>query len=692
MSILTEFGRIRKEPTACGAFGAIAIKGGRGFVRASQAKDAIEAVTQERGGAMGNGISLSHPSNFREETDNLLLIWTKDETTVRAAEMIIYKYKEVNVNSPLMRLQTTTENGIWMTCLNGSELEIMKLVLEINGSFDPADLRVISSAKHQLVIKDLETLGELSVRYELDNLEARAIIAHTRYPTSAEPLATRAHPHAFGNVSMVYNGDVKSYLANLRATEAVISESLYPLFQDDTKLEQFMEKVRKSWVGSDAEVIAAPIYLLLQKGMSIRSILTSIAPPFDNYVATLPRGPERERLRKAIDEHTEFQLDGAVSAIATITTKDDVQLVAFRDRNEFRPLQVLNDRSERIVYVGSEIRQLEAAAGKSIAGENVESYSLDPDNFLWVSAKNGVIQSGRERRIAIAVPNAPEPNGTLVFKGDGKPGLFSGDRRNDERIAVGGTSGNALGNFTMGGHYRIFGSLQDNSFEGSRAKSVIVHANVGMMTPNAFQGERFYILGSGDSRCLQQTRHSVKTQPPPVGIVGEKAGTHFGKMNAGGILMVLGIAQIGHEEDASPLVGRLALTGMMDGTAYIRGRVPREYIGNPPSARRVVGEIKELKNKGMIDAREQAFLSTNVLDLDTIEWILRDNPDALARLTVLFSSKHQKPYDVQFRELDGTEHAFLDPHLDEFCNVFKLEPFVVETLKTSAYTVVKLKE
>ncbi|MBS3068087.1 hypothetical protein J4450_05265 [Candidatus Micrarchaeota archaeon] len=686
-------GSIRKDPSACAIFGAIAIQGGKGFVAATQAKDAIELVRDARGGTMGNGILLSHPDSLQNGNGYYNIeVLAEDQDLFERAAYLLGAYPDITRAGPWEKLHNTEGRGIWCAPFAADDLRITRAVVELNGQFSPDQLRLISSGKHEILVKDLDSLTDLFVRYQLAKIMAKAILAHARYPTGAWPLPSRAHPHCFGNVGMVFNGDVKSYIANRRRAEAIIAEHLYPLLGSDEALENFIPIIRRSWVGSDAEVIAAPFYFLLRASLSIPSVVSTLVPPFDNTLATLPRGMERDRMRKLLTTYSGMQLDGPVSSIVLVTTDKDVQMLAFRDRNEFRPLRIMFDREDGIVYAASEDRQLEIASGKSVRDPKVESYSLDSGQFLWVSSREGIIAPGRTRRTAIVVPAPPKPNGRSVFNTRGEPHMFAGDRDDTDKV-LDGLAGNCTGAYSMGDEstYEIFSSAQANAFESSRARGVIVHGNVDMMTPNAFQGGFFYVRGSGDSRFGQQLRHSQKHAQPPVALAGERIGTYGFKMIAGGIGAVLGISEIGHEEEMQPLVGRFLATGMMSGTVYVRGNVPREYIGRSPSARRIKAEIKELAREGLITSSQAGVLFENALDLQVIEEELANNEPARRRISALFYPPHQKPYDVQFRELDSSD-AFLLGNITKFCERFGLEPSILAALESSSWTVVRLKE
>ncbi len=689
---------IQKDPAACALFGAIALKRGRGHVHADQAREGIEVVRKERGGDMGNGVLFSHPNllPIREAAYFVEIFASNEKYFQKGAE----EFEAVNG----MKRGAAWEkfhhdactHGIWQApfTVEGGEEDkrIIKACIEVNSAFLPHELRIISTGKHHLLIKDLENLAELYARYTIEHITAKAVIAHVRYPTGAQPIPTRAHPHCFGTVGMVFNGDVKSYSANRRKAEAMIAEALYPVFKRDSddadaELERFIPCIEQSWVGSDAEVIAAPFYLLLKNSVSIPSAIQTLVPPFDNTLALLERGSDRNRMRTLLNHYAGLQLDGPVSAILLITTDHDVQLVAFRDRTEFRPLRIMYDRELEIVYAGSEDRQLECASGKKVTDPHVESYSLEPEQFLHVSSEQGIISAGRVRRPSIVVPPLKE-NGATRIETNGEPHLFAGEISNEHRILT-GLGGNCSSAYSIGGRYRFRSSLQANAFEASSAEEVIVDGNVDIMTPNAFQGGFFYARGSGDARCGQQLRHAQKDKPPPVVIFGERIGTYGFKMMAGGIGVVLGISEIGREEEMQPLVGSSFATGMMDGTAYVRSNVPRQYIGKPPSARLVMGRIKELVRQGKINLEEAAELFKKVLDVEQIQKTVEDDA-ARTELVQLFYPKSQKPFRIGYQKLNTEDRVILDPHFDRFCEVFALNGGIRNALDTSLYTVVRI--
>ncbi|MBI5046927.1 hypothetical protein HZC07_04325, partial [Candidatus Micrarchaeota archaeon] len=82
--------RIRKEVSDCGILGAIAIKGGRGFVTAKSMRDGIEIIRPERGGEKtGNGIYLSHPNNHRSNGRYRVEVLATDSEALQNAERIL---------------------------------------------------------------------------------------------------------------------------------------------------------------------------------------------------------------------------------------------------------------------------------------------------------------------------------------------------------------------------------------------------------------------------------------------------------------------------------------------------------------------------------------------------------------------------------------------------------------------------
>lgn len=607
------------------------------------------------------------------ERGNGFSIWVQEENMLEDVKKIL---SGANIPAGFVPAQVIYEA---ITTLE--YLPLLSRVIRANAEMPLGDSHVISFGHGIHVFKGLELLGELDHIYRISEMNASAMIAHTRVPTGSEPETARAHPYAYGNVAIVHNGDVTSYSANLRACESKLVE-LAVLGGLDAA--EFLRDLRRSWVGTDSEVIAAMIYTLLkagimsEPGLSIPSIMNTLVPPFDNALTRLLRGSdERERLDRLALEYQGCALDGPVACIALVTFEDETHLVAFRDRNTFRMLQVVIDHENGAAYVASDLRQILAATNIELYSQGVESFSLEPGNFVWISSKSGIKTTGRKSRPFIPVPK--DICGEVLA---GKLGQFSGDKIDGHR-KYRGTLGSFGGSFTHGqGTFELFGSMQDNCFEGSSLSTVIGHCNASMDTGNTFQGRQFFLRGSLDTNGFKQFRPNEGHFP--VGIVGETAGQNFGRMMSGGIAILLGLHQLGREDINTPIVGPFVGTGMVGGAIFLRDHVIDDLIGKPPSRRDVIAVCANLMEEGLITSGDLREIRHDALNLTRIRQMLK-NQEAIARLSPLF----EDTLSVERRVLKEEEIALVMPYLDEYFGVFDLSNEWLKRVVASYWTIVK---
>ncbi|MEW6035958.1 MAG: hypothetical protein AB1529_05065, partial [Candidatus Micrarchaeota archaeon] len=421
----------------------------------------------------------------------------------------------------------------------------------------------------------------------------------------------------------------------------------------------------------------------------IGGIMSALVPPFDNNLTRLLRGSaERERLDQLAIRYRGFGLDGPVSSIVLITYEDEVQMLAFRDRNTFRPLKIVVDHENGRVFAASELRQIIAATGLDTFSSKVESYSPEPGKFLWVSSKAGIVASGRSRRPFIPAPAAAKQPVPLA----GAPHEFAGERI-EGHILSAGILGSHGGSYSSGdGTLEVVGCVQDNCFEASSVRNVIVHGTAGMMLGNAFQGGRFFVRGSVDSRAFQQLR--PKDGREPLAIIGESAGQYLGKMMSGGKLVVLGLENLGREDVDSPIVGEFVGTGMVRGTIYVRGYVIDDYIKRPPQRRDVIAVCAQLRDEGLISESAMREIRHNPLSLPRIRKILEGsrlslaNPDCVGKAISRLSPLYDQALDVERRGLSEQEAAELGPALEDYFRAFGLPEEGLRRVLSSNYTVI----
>jgi len=687
---------IRKEASACAIFGAISFNNNGGEAKKIPGRLAVEgicAAEAARGGIFGNGVMFASPN--RTERGKNLIVWARKQVFV---EEIAAKLSESGIQSSDFKREGSGD--IYQATTTAEYLPLLSGVVKANSSLSLDDARIISFGHGMTLFKGLDSLAALDSMYNLSSIQAHAMIAHTRYPTGSSPKIVRAHPFGFGNVGIVHNGDVTSYSANLAACESLLAMLYHRNTQNG--IGEFLSSLRKSWVGTDSEIISAMMYTLLKNGLmsdpslSLSGVMEALVPPFDNHLTGLMRGSqERSRLEKRAFKYQGFGLDGPVSCIALIAYEDDVHMIAFRDRNDFRPLQIVIDHENQVVYAASELRQITAAAGLEIFSPLVETYSPERGKYLWVSSRSGIKSSGRTQRPYISVPALAKDG---IPKINGAPHQFAGKKIDGHEVYA-GILGNHGASYSEGkGSLEIVGSSEPNALEASQLDTVIVHANASLMYGNAFQGRVAYVRGGVDARGFQQLRPN--NGRPPVVIVGETAGPYFLKMNAGGIGVVLGLENLGKEDTDSPIVGDFLMTGAVGGEAYIRGHVPAERIGRPPSRREVIAVCSALKDEGIITETALREIRRNPLILDRVLRIIRNDqhqgaiPDEaaakLARATGDIAPLFESKLVVEGRRLTDPEISKLEPYVKEFCSTFDLGMTTADRLLASTYTIVKV--
>lgn len=695
---LKAIARAQKEGASCAIFGAISYGANGGEPKPISGRLAVSGICEAeaaRGGVFGNGLMLASPR--RSERGKNLVVWAKEQPL---AEEISRKLAEAGVQAS--GFERAGEGDIYQATTTAEYFPLLCGVAKANAAIPMDDARIISFGHGMSLFKGLDSLSALDGIYSLSGMQTHAMIAHTRYPTGSSPKIVRAHPFGFGNVGIVHNGDVTSYNANMVACESKLGELYHRYTRNGVG--DFLSTLHKGWVGTDSEIISAMLYTLLKTGkvsdpsLSIAGAMGVLVPPFDNHLTGLHRGsPERARLEKRAFDYQGFSLDGPVSCIALVAMEDEVHMIAFQDRNVFRPLQIVIDHENRIAYAASELRQITAATGLDIFSPKVESYSPEQGKFLWVSSRSGVIMPGRSQRPYISVPAV---SGNGIPRIDGAPHQFAG-RKIDNHERYSGTLGNHGASYSEGmGRLEIVGSMENNCFEASQLDTAIGHANASIMLGNAFQGRAFFLRGSAASRAFQQLR--PKGGRAPVAIIGESAGPYFLKMNAGGIGMVLALENLGKEDVDSPVVGDFLMTGAVGGEAYIRGHVPAESIGRPPSRRDVIAVCAALKDEGVITQTALREMRHNPLNLDRVLKAAKDNQEpglgaekadaklaaATARISALFESR----LAVESRQLSDEEKARLGPYVEEFCSAFGLNHSTPERLLESNYTIVKVRQ
>jgi len=155
------------------------------------------------------------------------------------------------------------------------------------------------------------------------------------------------------------------------------------------------------------------------------------------------------------------------------------------------------------------------------------------------------------------------------------------------KIEVYGTAGNDLGIFLYGPEIEVFGNAQDGVGNTMRAGKIVVRGHAGDVCGYGMRGGKVYIEGDVGYRVgihMKGYKNLV-----PTFIVGGKAGNFFGEYMAGGILILLGL----NKKPGEDIVGDYCATGMHGGVIFVRGEVPKRFLGREVKV--FEPDVKDLK-------------------------------------------------------------------------------------------------
>ena len=156
-------------------------------------------------------------------------------------------------------------------------------------------------------------------------------------------------------------------------------------------------------------------------------------------------------------------------------------------------------------------------------------------------------------------------------------------------LEVSGVAGNDLGAFMGAGEIVVRGDAQDgcgNTMNGGR---IVVHGNAGDIVGHSMLGGEIYVKGNVGYRVgihMKAYRDHF-----PVIVVGGSSGAFLGEYQAGGLIIVLGLA------------GTLFLdpfyigTGMHGGRIILRGSVRPDQTGVEVSVKDLDNEDRQLLEK-----------------------------------------------------------------------------------------------
>jgi glutamate synthase domain-containing protein 3 len=133
----------------------------------------------------------------------------------------------------------------------------------------------------------------------------------------------------------------------------------------------------------------------------------------------------------------------------------------------------------------------------------------------------------------------------------------------DREITIEGTPGNALGAYLNGATINVCGNAQDAVGDTMNAGRIVVHGNIGDAAGYAMRGGRIYVQGNAGYRAgIHMKAYKDKV---PVMVIGGSCGSFLGEYQAGGVIVVLGLAK-----DGRRIVGNFPCTGMHGGKLFLR--------------------------------------------------------------------------------------------------------------------------
>lgn len=167
---------------------------------------------------------------------------------------------------------------------------------------------------------------------------------------------------------------------------------------------------------------------------------------------------------------------------------------------------------------------------------------------------------------------------------------YIGSGLSKKTITINGTPGNALGAYLDGSAIEVNGNAQDATGDTMNEGEIVIHGNAGDATGYGMRGGK--ILVKGNSGYRSGIHMKAYKEKLPVLVVGNKAGSFLGEYQAGGLIIVLGLAA---EVDEIP-VGRFCGTGMHGGKIYIRTELlPADLPGQIAAKEATPQDLEEIE-------------------------------------------------------------------------------------------------
>jgi glutamate synthase domain-containing protein 1 len=339
--IMLKEGQIR-IPSACGLIGYI---NRRGKVISGDHIVSAMTVMRERGNGLGAGFAGYGIYPDKKEYYAFHLFY---ENTKAKEETSQYLYKYFNIvyeeSIPTRKVKNIRHAPlIWRYFAKPKEeylLEdeiseedyVVEKVMEINTKIDGA--YVFSSGKNMGIFKGVGYPEDIGEFYRLEEYKGYMWTAHTRFPTNTPGWWGGAHPFGLLDWSVVHNGEISSYGANVRY------------------IEMFGYKCT---LRTDTEVITYIIDLLLRKHkLPLDIAIKALAAPFYSVIERMDE-EEKAKLKAIRAVYQSCLLNGPFAIILGFSNG----MIALNDRIKLRPL-VAAEKGETL-YVASEeaaIREL----------------------------------------------------------------------------------------------------------------------------------------------------------------------------------------------------------------------------------------------------------------------------------------------------------------------------------------------
>ncbi len=199
--------------------------------------------------------------------------------------------------------------------------QVMRINTDVPGAF------VFSSGKDMAVFKGVGYPEDMAEFFRLEDYRGYLWVAHGRFPTNTPGWWGGAHPFSVLDWTVVHNGEISSYGANVRHVEQ---------FGYDCTM------------GTDTEVIAYAVDLLMRRhGLPVEVAADVLAPPLWSQIER--EDQETQALQRALRQaYGGLLLNGPFAVIIA----HQGEMIGLTDRVRLRPLTAAT-KGDRL-YLSSE--------------------------------------------------------------------------------------------------------------------------------------------------------------------------------------------------------------------------------------------------------------------------------------------------------------------------------------------------